>query len=190
MQQNTIQKKSLKAQFWSFDVIFALVIFGVAITILTFTWYNITNQLSISSGNGAMILEIQTKAFASSILSPGSPQNWQSIVNTTDAASWGNVSIGLLSSGSNISSSKLYAMMAMSNNDYVATKQPLGMAFDYYIVISSSPSDGAGLNIKIGKDPQANKALTTYVEKRSAFIDGVPVSIKMMVWTNTTLATS
>ena len=40
--------KNMKMQFWSFDVIFAIVIFSVAITILAFTWYDINNQLSLA----------------------------------------------------------------------------------------------------------------------------------------------
>ena len=184
--------KSFKAQFWSFDVIFALVIFSVALTILTFTWYNINNQLSLAYGGGDTILQLQAKSLASGILSTGAPSNWQSIANTVNTVTWRNISIGLASAplSSNLSSSKLYAMISMENYNYPATKQLLGMAFDYYIMITSNPTTGAGLNITIGSNPQTNGARTTYVERRSAFINGVPVSIKIIAWTNTTLATS
>ena len=184
--------KSFKAQFWSFDVVFALVIFGVALTVLTFTWYNINNQLSLAYGSGDIILQLQVKSLASSILSTGVPSDWQSVTNTVNTLTWGNVSIGLASapSSSNLSSSKLYTMMSMANYNYPATKQLLGMAFDYYIMITSNPTGGAGLNITMGRNPQSNGARTTYVERRSAFINGIPVSVTIIAWTNTTLATS
>lgn len=184
--------KSFKAQFWSFDIIFALVIFGVAVTVLTFAWYNINNQLSLAYGSGDVMLQLQAKSLASGILSTGTPQGWQGIANTMNTIGWNNVSIGLASASlnSNLSSSKLYTLMSMANYNYQATKQPLGMAFDYYITITSNPSSGAGLNIIIGKNPQTNGALTTYIERRSALLNGIPVSIKIFVWTNTTLATS
>jgi hypothetical protein len=192
MSIDKIPSKSFKAQFWSFDVVFALVIFGVALTVLTYTWYNINNQLSLAYGGGDTILQMQVKSLASSILSTGAPSNWQSITNTVNTMTWRNISIGLASAplSSNLSSSKLYTMASMANYNYQATKQPLGMAFDYYITITSNPSVGAGLNISIGKNPQTNGALTTYVERRSAFINGIPVSIEIIAWTNTTLATS
>jgi hypothetical protein len=184
--------KSFKAQFWSFDVVFALVIFSAALTVLAFTWYNINNQLSLAYGSGDTVMQLQVKALAGGVLSTGAPSNWQSIVNTVNTATWSNISIGLASAplSSNLSSSKLYAMLSMANYNYQATKQPLGIAFDYYITITSNPATGAGLNISIGRNPQTGNALTTYVERRSAYLNGVPVSIRVMAWTNTSLATS
>jgi hypothetical protein len=184
--------RNFKAQFWSFDVVFALVIFGIALTVLTFTWYNLNNQLALAYGGGDTILQLQTKSLASDILSTGVPANWQSVVNTMNTLTWTNVSVGLASAplSSNISTSKLYAMASMSNYNYQASKQLLGMAFDYYIAITSNPTSGAGLNITMGRNPLTNNALTTYVERRSAFVNGIPVSVRIMAWTNTTLATS
>jgi hypothetical protein len=184
--------KSFKAQFWSFDVVFALVIFGLALTVLTFTWYNISNQLSLAYGGGDTILQLQAKSFASGIMSTGVPSDWQSITNTVNTVTWRNLSIGLATAplGSNLSSSKLYAMASMANYNYLATKQLFGMAFDYYITITSNPTIGTGLNITMGRNPQTNGARTTYIERRSAFLNGIPVSIRIIAWTNTTLATS
>jgi hypothetical protein len=183
---------SFKAQFWSIDVIFALVIFSIAITVLTFTWFNISNQLSLAYGSGDVLLQMQAKSLASSIFSTGVPSSWQDTVSTANTLNWNNISVGLSSAplSSNLSSSKLYAFMSMANYNYPASKQLLGAMFDYYITITSSPSSGAGMNITIGRNPQANGAKSTYVEKRSAFINGIPVSVKVMAWTNTTLAVS
>lgn len=192
MDSDKISSKNFKAQFWSFDVVFALVIFGVALTVLTFTWYNINNQLALAYGGGDTILQLQVKSLASSILSTGVPANWQSVVNTVNTGTWSNISVGLASAplSSNLSSSKLYTFMSMSNYNYQATKQALGLAFDYYLTITSNPTSGAGLNITVGRNPQTYGARTTYIERRSASINGIPVSIGIIAWTNTTLASS
>lgn len=182
-----IENQNLKAQFWSFDVIFAIIIFSVAITILGFTWYNISNQLSLAYGSGSAVAQLQAHALSQNLLSPGSPANWQNVVNTTNTLTWSNVSVGLgtVASQSNISISKIYTLMSMANINYQATKQELGVGFDYYIVIT-----GSSINITIGKNPSTNGALSVYVEKRSAFVSGTPVVISSIVWTNTGLAVS
>ncbi len=186
----------IKGQFWSFDVIFAIIIFGVAITVLAYTWYNVNNQLALAYGNGATIMQLQAESLAQTIMSPGNPDNWQSIVNTSNAGTWDSVSIGLTdgNGSSSISPGKLYALMSMANYNYGGTKGPLGVAYNYYIVIQQSggPTSSANEagNITIGSNPQNGKSLTTYVYKRVAFLDGAPVTIYIEVWTNTPLAVS
>jgi len=176
----------MKAQFWSFDVIFAIVIFSIAITILAFTWYNINNQLSLAYGNGATIMQLQAASFAKTLLSSGSPSNWESIVNTTNTNTWNFTSIGIgATNGTGISSKKLYTLMSMANYNYQATKQALGIGFDYYITITSTSSNGGSISATIGMNPGKGRALTVYVEKRSSFINGNPVQIVIDLWTNT-----
>ncbi|MGC8652279.1 MAG: hypothetical protein ACP5UH_03460 [Candidatus Micrarchaeia archaeon] len=175
----------MKAQFWSFDVIFAIVIFSIAITILAFTWYQINSQLSIAYGNGATIMQLQASALASTLLSPGSPSNWNSYVDTTNPATWSGIGVGIGSNTSSIDPDKLYTLMSMSNNNYQATKQALGIGFDYYITITGQTSSGGALNISIGENPGAHNSLTVYVEKRSSHIDGMPVQVTIELWTNT-----
>ena len=182
---------NLKAQFWSFDVIFAVVIFSVAITILAFTWFNVNNQLSLSYGSGTTLMQLQAQALSQTIFSTGSPSNWQTRINTTNTLTWSAVSVGLMSTSgtANLSTNKVYTLLSMSNYNYQATKQSLGVAYDYFITIRNNPLYGAGLNITIGKNPTKNRALTVFVEKRSAFINGIPVALNITLWTNTTLAT-
>ncbi len=179
--------RMLKAQFWSIDVIFAVLIFTIALTILGFTWYNVNNQLALSYGSGSIIAQLQVHTLAQNLLSPGSPAGWTSSVNTTNSLTWANVSIGLSTSASstNISVSKLYTFMSMANNNYQATKQELGIGYDYYITIT-----GGQFNIAIGSNPATGSALTVYVEKRNAVLSGTPVIMKVILWTNTPLAIS
>ncbi len=171
----------MKLQFWSFDVIFAIVIFSVAITILAFTWYDISNQLSLVYGSGSTLMGIQAQTLIQNILSPGSPGNWNSMVNLTNVTTWGNVGIGLGEGGS-ISSSKLYTFMAMANQNYEAAKQDLGVSYDFYIEIYNN-----NMNITIGKNPSENNAFTVDVATATSSINGSPVTVKALVWTNTAL---
>ncbi|MCL5430072.1 MAG: hypothetical protein M1504_01175 [Candidatus Marsarchaeota archaeon] len=176
-----------KAQFWSFDVIFAIVIFSIAITIVGVAWYNINNQLSLSYGNGATIMELQAKSLIQGLFSVGSPSDWQAAVNTTNTLTWYNVSAGFASEplSSNLSMGKIYTLMAISNYNYQQSKMALGIGYDYYITIN-----GGIFNITMGKNPALNGAVTVYVEKRSAFINGEPVKVTAMVWTNQPSAVS
>lgn len=183
---------SIKAQFWSFDVIFAIVIFAVAITVLAFTWFNLNNQLTVSYGNGDVILQLQAHALETSIFSAGYPTNWQGSIDTQSSSYWSNYSIGLTTSpeNSSLSSAKLLALQSMANYNYQAAKQPLGIGFDYFIWIKSNPVSGEAINVTIGRDPNKYGALTVDVEKRPGVLNGVPVQVEVMLWTNTTLATS
>ena len=182
----------MKAQFWSFDVIFAVVIFSTAITIMAFTWFNINNQLSLSYSNGASIMQLQLQSLSQSLLSPGSPSSWQSTVNTTNVSTWSGVSAGLGSGQGSVmlSSPKVYALMSMANYNYQESKQVLGTGFDYYITIKSNPATGSGINVVIGRSPYSNGAKTVYVQYKSAIINGMPVTMQVILWTNTTLVTS
>lgn len=185
MTTENVYRKEFKAQFWSFDVIFAMVIFTIALTILGFTWYSVNNQLSLTYGTGSILAQLQTHTLAQNIMSTGYPTSWFSIVNTTNTLTWSNVSIGLAlaPTSSNLSMSKIYALSAMSSNSYQATKQELGVGYDYYVTIV-----GGSYNISIGRNPATNKALTVYVERRSALLQGTPVVVQSIIWTNTSLA--
>ena len=175
--------KNMKMQFWSFDVIFAIVIFSVAITILAFTWYDINNQLSLAYGSGSTIMGIQAQTLIQTFMSPGSPSNWDSIVNLTNVSTWGSVGIGVgSSSGGGISSAKLYTLMAMANQNYQAAKQDIGVSYDFYIEVYNNY-----MNITIGKNPSKNNAFTVDVATENSNLNGAPVTVKAIVWTNTPL---
>jgi hypothetical protein len=184
--------RNAKGQFWSFDVIFAVIIFSFAITILAFTWYSINSQLSLGYSNGSNIMQQQLRSLSQSLLSPGVPAYWQGTVDTTNSLTWGGVYAGLAQnqSGAALSPAKVYALLSMSNEDYQATKQLLGVGYDYYITIKSIPRTGSGINISIGSSPFNKGALTIYVANRNAVINGMPVNMRVLLWTNRTLATS
>lgn len=180
--------RNLKGQFWSFDVIFSVVIFGVAITVMAFTWFNINNELALAYGNGATLMELQLQTLSQNLLSPGTPADWQALVNTTNSLTWTGMSVGLTDPTGKISPDKLNAIASMASYNYQGTKQQLGIAFDYYVTVASNPSYGAGINASFGRNPLKNRALTVYTQSRSSFIDGIPVIVNITMWTNTTLA--
>jgi len=179
---------NLKAQFWSFDAIFAVVIFGIAITLLAYTWFDVNTQLSLAYGNGATILQIQAQAVSRQLLTTGSPTNWQGVVNVSNTITWAGVGAGLALSNSGValSQSKIYALMLISNSStYQLSKQVLGVGYDYYIEIV-----GNNYNITMGINPSTSNAFTTAVYRESATINGAPVTIITMIWTNQPLAVS
>jgi len=183
-------KKCFKAQFWSFDIIFAIVIFTVAMTILAYTWYNIDNQLALSYGSGTETMQFETQVLTERLLTPGTPADWNALVNTSNPSTWSDISAGLTlsSNSSTISPQKVYTLMAMANynsSDYQATKPLIGIGYDYYIMIT-----GRDVNVTIGENPSIHNALTTYVYKTRAVFGTEPVLIKVIVWTNEPVAIS
>ncbi|MGC9099553.1 MAG: hypothetical protein ACP5HW_03365 [Candidatus Micrarchaeia archaeon] len=169
----------MKLQFWSFDVIFAMIIFGFAITILAFVWYSINNQFSLAYGYGVSSMQIQAQTLANRLLTPGVPSSWSSLVVANNPSTWGNITIGLMGANG-VSLDKLATLESMSLYNYQATKQAMGVGFDYYIVIKYD-----GLSFGIGSNPYTHSALSIYVVNKPIMINGMPASMQVMLWTNT-----
>lgn len=174
----------MKAQFWSIDVIFAIIIFTGAMIALSIVWLNVNNQFSASYGYNIGSMQAQLNSLIVRMQSTGFPQNWNSQVTITNPSTWTNVTVGLGSqSGGSISTEKLMTLVSMSDSNYQATKQPLGVAYDYYITLSSP----YGYNITVGKNPLTNNALAIQTATVPVVLDnGQPASVQVMVWTNTT----
>ncbi|MGB9732949.1 MAG: hypothetical protein ACP5P2_02865 [Candidatus Micrarchaeia archaeon] len=170
----------MKLQFWSFDVIFAMVIFGFAITILAFVWYSISNQFSLSYGYGVGSMQMQAQALANKLLTPGAPSSWYSIINMSNPSTWANVSIGLLGGSGQVSLEKIATLESMANTNYQATKQAVGVGYDYYIILNYQ-----GMKFGIGLNPYVGNAMSIYVVSKPIIINNVPATMQIMVWTNT-----
>lgn len=165
-----------KLQFWSIDFIFSIVIFGVMISILFYAWFNLNTEMS-SSFNNNQVMQIQAQAFVSKLLSTGSPSNWYSYVNTTNPATWQYIQIGLVSSGSEISTQKLFALMAMSNSNYTISKEALGISYNYYIQVYNSQ-----FSLDFGVNPKANSSINVYSTERNILINGNPAVLKIYIF--------
>lgn len=163
-----------------------MTIFTIALLLLASVWINVNRQLSLAYGFGIGSMQQQLLSIESKILTPGVPSDWNSVVVANNSTTWASTSVGL-GSGSNgtISTAKVLYLADMSSynfTDYQATKQMLGTAYDYYIIINS-PSL---YNITIGRNPLANNATSIQVANMQGVLDnGAPVSLKIEVWTNT-----
>ncbi len=173
--------KYSKGQFWSFDIVFAMVVFMAAITILAATWLSISNQLALSSSGIIDLMQLQVQQVAQNLVSAGTPVNWQSIVNTSQPSTFSSVSAGLATSigSSSISSAKLYTLMSMINKNYSLAGVAFGATYDYYINVVGGP-----VNVTMGKNPITNGSVTTFISTKSAFLNGVPVTIKVYIWSS------
>ena len=165
-----------KLQFWSIDFIFAIVIFGIVITILFYTWFNLNTQMS-SSFNNNQVMQIQGQSLVSKLLSKGSPSNWFSYINTTKPATWQYTQIGLISNGSDISSEKVFTLMAMSNNNYTVSKQVLGISFNYYIQIYNNQ-----FNLSFGMNPHGTSATDIYATEKNIVINNNSAILKIYIF--------
>jgi hypothetical protein len=177
----------MRGQIWSLDVIFALVIFSFTVTLLTLTWLSVSNQLAVSYAGSSGLMAMQARSFSDIIMSPGSPADWYEMINTTNKDTWGAVSPGITYPGNgSISQAKLLALVSMANSNYQATKPEFGLGYDYYIAIHSGLQYQNYVNLSIGRNPASNNALTVYVDRESSMINGVPVVVEVMVWSNST----
>ena len=171
----------LRAQFWSFDVIFSVVIFSVALTILSLAWFNISNQLSLSSGNTDYIMQLQAEQLSQNLLGTGSPVNWETDLQPNHPSSWVGIAFGLSAApgSANLSTAKIYSLIGMAGTNYTDSQQALGVGYNYYIDITGGP-----YNITIGENPLTSGAVTVFVSKRSAFLNKVPVTLDVYIWSN------
>jgi hypothetical protein len=179
----------MKAQFWSFDAVFAMTIFGSSLLIITFIWMGVTNQFSLAYGFGLQTMQAQVQSLQNRILTSGSPQNWNAAINATNSSTWRNVSVGLgIGVGSQLSLNKIMTLMAMSSYStasYQATNPLLGVGYDYYILINSSNATMA-----MGLYPYTRNPYAVQVARQSAVLNGVPVRVQVIVWTNKSFGVS
>lgn len=175
----------MKAQFWSIDMVFAIVIFSGGIILLSFVWSSINSQFSSSYGFSIGTMQMQLNNLLQRIQTTGSPQNWNSMVSVNSPTTWNNISVGLESAhgGGVLSRNKLLTLMAMANSNYQSTKQALGVGYDYYITVSSQGQ----YNISFGLSPFAENATAIQTATVPVVLDnGQTGSMRVIVWTNTT----
>ena len=179
----------MRAQFWSFDGIFAMSIFVTALVLLIFVWNNMSSQFSLAYGYGAVTMQAQVQSLQNRIITQGAPANWNSFVNVSKPQTWYNFSIGLgTGNGTVLSASKIATFLAMADCNtltYQSTKPLLGVGYDYYITISEGNATMA-----FGVPPYAYRATSIQVTRQSVVINGVPAMMQIEVWTNRTFGVS
>ena len=175
----------MKVQFWSIDMIFAIVIFTGALILLSIAWSSINVQFSASYGYGIGMMQAQLNNLLQKLQTPGSPNNWDLQVSVNEISTWSNLSVGLASASGNgeISINKVMALLAMSNNNYQESKQNLGVGFDYYITIYSQGQ----YNVSIGENPMNLNATAIQTATVPIILNnGQLANMRVIVWTNTT----
>lgn len=166
-------------------MVFAIVIFSGGIILLSFVWSSINSQFASSYGYSIGIMQIQLNNLLHRVQTTGSPTNWNSMVSANVVSSWSNVSIGLESSQGYgvISRNKFMTLMAMSNSNYQATKQVMGVGYDYFITFSSQGQ----YNMSAGLSPFNNNATAIQTATIPVVLDnGQAGLLRVIVWTNTT----
>jgi len=171
----------MKLQFWSMDMIFAIVIFAITLVILTYVWFNISQQFSITYSNTYGSMQSNMQQLTNRLLTTGTPSDWYYLVDPSDLSTWTNASIGLESSSSSaLSEAKIAKLAALAQINYQASKQLLGVSYNYYIVIYSPQL----YNLSIGLDPMEYNATTVVVQNTPVILDnGVPAELRVMLWT-------
>jgi hypothetical protein len=171
----------MKLQFWSMDMIFAIVIFAITMVILTYVWFNVSQQFSITYSNAYGNMQSDMQQLTNRLLTTGTPSNWYYSVDPANLSTWTNTSIGLASStGGRLSEAKIAKLYALSLINYDASKQLLGVSYNYYIVIYSPQL----YNLTIGPNPLAYNATTVVVQDTPVILDnGVPAELRVMLWT-------
>ena len=171
----------MKLQFWSMDMIFAIVIFAITMVILTYVWFNVSQQFSITYSNAYGNMQSDMQQLTNRLLTTGTPSNWYYSVDPANLSTWTNTSIGLASStGSRLSEAKIAKLYAVSLINYEASKQLLGVSYNYYIVIYAPQL----YNLSIGLNPLAYNATTVVVQNTPVILDnGVPAELRVMLWT-------
>ena len=147
-----------------------------------------SDQLNVAYAGSSVIMQLQAQTVAQGLLSPGSPLGWSSQINLTEPGSWINesVSVGLgTGKTGNLSSQKIYTLISMASTNYQATKEVLGISYDYDILIRSG-----AVNVSIGEPPGQFAAKTIYVQKENVIVNGVPGVLTVLIWTNTPLGTT
>ncbi len=174
----------MKAQFWSFDAIFALILFLSVIIIMSYVWSTMNSQLSVASGSGPSDMQAQAQTLAVALASQGYPENWYSGLNLTTPSSWGNITIGIgTGQGSNLDYRKIVAFIGMSSysySTYEASKSLLGISYDYYVVINNGD-----MHITMGRNPENYSATSVQVVDRSVVLNGRPAQMQVELWSNT-----
>jgi hypothetical protein len=163
------------------DMIFAIVIFAITMVILTYVWFNVSQQFSITYSNAYGNMQSDMQQLTNRLLTTGTPSNWYYSVDPANLSTWTNTSIGLASStGGRLSEAKIAKLYALSLINYDASKQLLGVSYNYYIVIYSPQL----YNLTIGPNPLAYNATTVVVQDTPVILDnGVPAELRVMLWT-------
>ena len=155
-----------KGQAWGFDLSIAGAIFIAGMV----TFYFFAVNTPSNGETNIDQLAYEGKVVADSLLSEGSPSNW----NITTV-----YKIGILTEGK-INDTKLSSFYAASQTQYQATKPLLGTKFDYFINFSEPIIINSAAVGGIGHEPVNTDNVLKI--SRFAVYNNKPISVEVLVW--------
>jgi hypothetical protein len=180
-----------KGQVWSYDLMISSILFVIAMGILAFFWWSARTNMTEEKDT----MTLASIKVADTLVSPGSPTDWQSSIDVNNQSTWSNVQqIGLGRSWSDsdsnvISTDKLYSFQMMSFNNYSFTKSKINSQYDYYIQFIIHNSNGSdqmvrlnGLDLWVGKP--FNEVTATMIAKtdRVVIYNNSLVIMRVLLW--------
>ena len=178
-------KQYLKGQYFSFDAIVAAVIIVMAFSALLTYWYS----LQYVTESRSYDLRVEGMRMAESLLSPGSPANWEESLSMQGTQPISSIrQIGLTNGFSNeLSADKINKLFVLANTDsagYLRAKNLLRSPTDFQINIAQADGriDSPDFEIlPIGHEVPKN-ATEVAVVYRGATFAGRPVQVKVTLW--------
>lgn len=146
-----ILDKLRKGQVWSYDLMMSSILFVIAMGILAFFWWSARTNMTEEKDT----MTLASIKVADTLVSPGSPTDWQSSIDVNNQSTWSDIQqIGLGRSWSDtdsnvISTDKLYSFQMMSFNNYSFTKSRLNSQYDYYIQFIIHNGNGSDQMLKL-----------------------------------------
>ena len=177
-------RDKMKGQYFSFDAIIATVIMVVAITSLAAYWLG---AQAVVESRFAPLYDDSLR-IAESLLSPGAPENWDSLSDFSSVKQ-----IGIATSfGNELNKTKvdyLYhkiGLVSADTSNYLEAGKVMRAPAKYFILIEStderalSPCGSLPL-CELGRRPLSN-ATEVVVAHRGAVLEGVPVKLRVFLW--------
>ena len=162
---------NMKGQYFSFDAIIATVIMVLAFSSLVAYWYGA--QTVVESRTYSRLAD--ANRIAESLLSPGSPSNWNDLGDINQIRQ-----IGIATSfGNELNRSKVDDFEANANGaNYAEFGNLLRAGGEYFILIERT--DTGDIIAAIGHSHV--NANVTAVANRGATLDGRPVRMRVFLW--------
>jgi len=161
-----------KGQYFSFDAVIATIIMVLAFSTLVAYWHGAQSVLEERAGSRLA----DAGRIAESLLSPGSPPDWDNGMYITDIRQPG-IAKGF---GNELDGWKVAQLQLLSSQDYEGVGNLLRAGGDYYVLIERTERVGAPV-AEIGRPYHANASYVV-AATRGATLDGHPVRMRVFLW--------
>jgi len=189
--KSKLNNKSRKAQFFSSDLVIAIIIFIILMTTIIWLW-EYTHERIFSSEKTAQIDISARIAISSLIETQGNPKNWSLFpANEFTEANVHSIGLGKTQylDGNNqwsLDSQKISRLASYTdtNSSYSTTKKILGLSnpdYEFYLAFNKWNGSSFAYYSSSGISASANSTGIISIE-RYALIDGEKAIITLMMW--------